>query len=200
MIRRPPRSTLSSSSAASDVYKRQLGMGEPGVTALGPETRTTRRSVFGALAAVIVCVNVKERYDGHVCALYLCPCFCPGASPFVGYGYPHRASVSISSRALHACAKTCGCRPCHACCPSCSRALCHTLCRDCRCVCCDVQHRPKGSEVFSHPFSCPHRVTLLIRVTVAFFSLRHCDRTTSSSMRSGPMQDMRMLKVGSDHW
>src|SRR5664279_5486486 len=27
MIRRPPRSTLSSSSAASDVYKRQLGYG-----------------------------------------------------------------------------------------------------------------------------------------------------------------------------
>eukprot|EP00658_Telonema_sp_P-2_P046550 TRINITY_DN3477_c0_g1_i1.p2 TRINITY_DN3477_c0_g1~~TRINITY_DN3477_c0_g1_i1.p2 ORF type:complete len:104 (+),score=16.91 TRINITY_DN3477_c0_g1_i1:66-377(+) len=29
MIRRPPRSTLSSSSAASDVYKRQVSVGEP---------------------------------------------------------------------------------------------------------------------------------------------------------------------------
>src|SRR5664279_4886406 len=31
MIRRPPRSTLSSSSAASDVYKRQLSLREPTV-------------------------------------------------------------------------------------------------------------------------------------------------------------------------
>src|SRR5664279_6183182 len=31
MIRRPPRSTLSSSSAASDVYKRQVGEDETGI-------------------------------------------------------------------------------------------------------------------------------------------------------------------------
>src|SRR5674536_406593 len=37
MIRRPPRSTLSSSSAASDVYKRQVlvGVGQVGVEVLG---------------------------------------------------------------------------------------------------------------------------------------------------------------------
>src|SRR5674536_205599 len=36
MIRRPPRSTLSSSSAASDVYKRQgSGVPGPGLTAAG---------------------------------------------------------------------------------------------------------------------------------------------------------------------
>src|SRR5664280_3767616 len=38
MIRRPPRSTLSSSSAASDVYKRQP------VTPFDPKTRARRRS------------------------------------------------------------------------------------------------------------------------------------------------------------
>src|SRR5665648_1037800 len=38
MIRRPPRSTLSSSSAASDVYKRQLGNG---VSRVQPHRKVT---------------------------------------------------------------------------------------------------------------------------------------------------------------
>src|SRR5674536_285828 len=53
MIRRPPRSTLSSSSAASDVYKRQgeprAGAGKAGLDLVGDEDDPVGPTVFGEL-------------------------------------------------------------------------------------------------------------------------------------------------------
>eukprot|EP00658_Telonema_sp_P-2_P078963 TRINITY_DN7525_c0_g1_i4.p1 TRINITY_DN7525_c0_g1~~TRINITY_DN7525_c0_g1_i4.p1 ORF type:complete len:129 (+),score=18.15 TRINITY_DN7525_c0_g1_i4:134-520(+) len=46
MIRRPPRSTLSSSSAASDVYKRQIIQGV--LQAGGPSAAIHRRGLFSS--------------------------------------------------------------------------------------------------------------------------------------------------------
>eukprot|EP00658_Telonema_sp_P-2_P055300 TRINITY_DN43964_c0_g1_i1.p1 TRINITY_DN43964_c0_g1~~TRINITY_DN43964_c0_g1_i1.p1 ORF type:complete len:235 (+),score=39.71 TRINITY_DN43964_c0_g1_i1:124-828(+) len=49
MIRRPPRSTLSSSSAASDVYKRQTQSTGAGASEMGSEGREVRRNRFATI-------------------------------------------------------------------------------------------------------------------------------------------------------
>eukprot|EP00658_Telonema_sp_P-2_P084325 TRINITY_DN9333_c0_g1_i1.p1 TRINITY_DN9333_c0_g1~~TRINITY_DN9333_c0_g1_i1.p1 ORF type:complete len:320 (-),score=68.02 TRINITY_DN9333_c0_g1_i1:195-1154(-) len=59
MIRRPPRSTLSSSSAASDVYKRQVSTQSTGVFALpGWKTSQHRMGLLDKIKS-----NLKERTD-----------------------------------------------------------------------------------------------------------------------------------------
>eukprot|EP00656_Telonema_subtile_P000063 TRINITY_DN10021_c0_g1_i1.p2 TRINITY_DN10021_c0_g1~~TRINITY_DN10021_c0_g1_i1.p2 ORF type:complete len:132 (+),score=24.38 TRINITY_DN10021_c0_g1_i1:129-524(+) len=68
MIRRPPRSTLSSSSAASDVYKRQInaeygGEGQDGIMITGRMPMATRQlllTMLCVLSSSDQCVNVIE--------------------------------------------------------------------------------------------------------------------------------------------
>eukprot|EP00658_Telonema_sp_P-2_P066692 TRINITY_DN5565_c0_g1_i2.p1 TRINITY_DN5565_c0_g1~~TRINITY_DN5565_c0_g1_i2.p1 ORF type:complete len:122 (+),score=35.58 TRINITY_DN5565_c0_g1_i2:95-460(+) len=66
MIRRPPRSTLSSSSAASDVYKRQVSTQSTGVPALTMSTgvaltKPEMRSLYRALLKSALTFPSKRR-------------------------------------------------------------------------------------------------------------------------------------------
>ena len=64
MIRRPPRSTLDRSSAASDVYKRQVPVAQP----VGRQLRSALRTetvvpivrVAGEEAVVLSLINISE--------------------------------------------------------------------------------------------------------------------------------------------
>src|SRR5450756_1876895 len=63
MIRRPPRSTQSRSSAASDVYKRQVFVNPGDIGG-----RYSALSFFGMVPAALIGVDVERLLDG-VCAM-----------------------------------------------------------------------------------------------------------------------------------
>src|SRR5665648_323760 len=90
MIRRPPRSTLSSSSAASDVYKRQVGHG--GVVTHPQAVVDPAAQVLGEVAVEVAAdrgpgaVGVDGDDSGHgllLRGLTLCRsgCWCWGSHP-----------------------------------------------------------------------------------------------------------------------
>ena len=64
MIRRPPRSTLDRSSAASDVYKRQFQDGVESLTDLVPgmllEGVVTNVTNFGAFVDILSLIHISE--------------------------------------------------------------------------------------------------------------------------------------------
>src|SRR5664280_320058 len=70
MIRRPPRSTLSSSSAASDVYKRQF---EDGIEVLHSSVRAADHHAVAALQTP----HATAGADVHVVDALGCECLCP---------------------------------------------------------------------------------------------------------------------------
>src|SRR5674536_166317 len=87
MIRRPPRSTLSSSSAASDVYKRQ------------PTTRDERRQnpmVAGVLAAAAARTPTDHTRRGS--RLSGCQTSHGRSSRACGLGLPRAARLTITTR------------------------------------------------------------------------------------------------------
>src|SRR5664279_5819292 len=64
MIRRPPRSTLSSSSAASDVYKRQgYFLGPTIFDHVTPEMTIAREEIFGPVLSVIRVNTLDDAID-----------------------------------------------------------------------------------------------------------------------------------------
>src|SRR5664280_3694744 len=68
MIRRPPRSTLSSSSAASDVYKRQVSL--PPRWPLHLVLQEHRRGAAGARRTVTAAAHVVAPPGMHLRCLY----------------------------------------------------------------------------------------------------------------------------------
>src|SRR5665648_102889 len=64
MIRRPPRSTLSSSSAASDVYKRQVGALPDGED-LGVAVEAAHRVLLDVAVAAVDLDGLLARPDGQ---------------------------------------------------------------------------------------------------------------------------------------
>src|SRR5680860_1877746 len=64
MIRRPPRSTQSRSSAASDVYKRQVQAGAPLISSPSPNESTTTRSTPRRLLIVMLVTSAVLVYVG----------------------------------------------------------------------------------------------------------------------------------------
>src|SRR5665648_1277154 len=89
MIRRPPRSTLSSSSAASDVYKRQV------VTAIALSRRTIqiiKQNLFWAFAYNTALIPVA--------AGILYPIFGILLNPIIAAGAMGMSSVSVVSNSL----------------------------------------------------------------------------------------------------
>eukprot|EP00658_Telonema_sp_P-2_P026501 TRINITY_DN20706_c0_g1_i4.p2 TRINITY_DN20706_c0_g1~~TRINITY_DN20706_c0_g1_i4.p2 ORF type:complete len:113 (-),score=28.79 TRINITY_DN20706_c0_g1_i4:416-754(-) len=97
MIRRPPRSTLSSSSAASDVYKRQVGdSGNPHHFAGYREACSARVSEMagaarGGLVAPATLIATSGVRDG---AVMMRPFVLPTQSPSAAFG----ASASSTRR------------------------------------------------------------------------------------------------------
>eukprot|EP00656_Telonema_subtile_P001063 TRINITY_DN10508_c0_g1_i1.p1 TRINITY_DN10508_c0_g1~~TRINITY_DN10508_c0_g1_i1.p1 ORF type:complete len:208 (-),score=38.78 TRINITY_DN10508_c0_g1_i1:88-711(-) len=87
MIRRPPRSTLSSSSAASDVYKRQginAEYGDRNVDAMPVHISRTGDIVNVATPVHapserqrLIAAPASEPSDGFNCSQMLCSCCCP---------------------------------------------------------------------------------------------------------------------------
>eukprot|EP00658_Telonema_sp_P-2_P010090 TRINITY_DN137_c0_g1_i2.p1 TRINITY_DN137_c0_g1~~TRINITY_DN137_c0_g1_i2.p1 ORF type:complete len:161 (-),score=44.23 TRINITY_DN137_c0_g1_i2:214-696(-) len=76
MIRRPPRSTLSSSSAASDVYKRQVSTQSTGDS----KSRTMLRALcLLSLAAVVLTLPTALQGDEPCCQG---PCKIPGQAKY----------------------------------------------------------------------------------------------------------------------
>src|SRR5674536_404658 len=63
MIRRPPRSTLSSSSAASDVYKRQVLLGAPPATPDAGRLLLAEDNLINQKVAVAVLTSGGYRVD-----------------------------------------------------------------------------------------------------------------------------------------
>eukprot|EP00656_Telonema_subtile_P050516 TRINITY_DN6560_c0_g1_i1.p1 TRINITY_DN6560_c0_g1~~TRINITY_DN6560_c0_g1_i1.p1 ORF type:complete len:156 (-),score=22.03 TRINITY_DN6560_c0_g1_i1:219-686(-) len=103
MIRRPPRSTLSSSSAASDVYKRQGGSQHAAytvgaLTALGGaagfyKAQSKASLVMGMSVGALMCFSGyligQDDFKGHTLAA--------GTSAVLAAGMGHEQSVPASS-------------------------------------------------------------------------------------------------------
>src|SRR5664279_4239867 len=73
MIRRPPRSTLSSSSAASDVYKRQLLLHPAGLRNKFRRSRAELRPVSPGLLGQTRVVGLPERNGQAIGGWAECP-------------------------------------------------------------------------------------------------------------------------------
>src|SRR5664280_2478284 len=67
MVRRPPRSTLSSSSAASDVYKRQhISSLSENASYLNISLRPLPAGVEGDICLIVSDVTVMQQYQDHL--------------------------------------------------------------------------------------------------------------------------------------
>src|SRR5664279_5868893 len=97
MIRRPPRSTLSSSSAASDVYKRQLQVFCRDVRAVHRESRFVFSGGGGGLAHCAATGNGRRDF---LCVVHLLHLSCVPyltrrslgcrKNPFISASCPHQ--------------------------------------------------------------------------------------------------------------
>src|SRR5664280_3123235 len=103
MIRRPPRSTLSSSSAASDVYKRQLHLlegGVMGVVATGDGRLEVAvlclDDLVGALGAELEVAGPSQLPAGH--GLHRVVSLSPGRLTRQGRGAPPATSACAPTR------------------------------------------------------------------------------------------------------